>query len=247
MRHMRSSTLLLTLPALLGLVLPTAVGAGSNGSPAAVDVLLHDGGLLVGQVVGTQGHGKGDVVVSLRQQHHEIVRVQTDDTGRFAVKGLRTGAYQLVSRTGQIHVRAWTKSAAPPNAVQQALLVDGFTFRGKGEDEYVGSSENNSILLNSPTELPPPDQSLSVEEAPYTNHQTFYTSEESGNTDHMQEPAEGSSPPMWSERPYNNGAAAYGNTAPVQRRGLLSRPWIWGTGLAAAIAIPIALHDDDAS
>ncbi len=175
----------LMLVAVLGMVMPraTLAEAPATQPTKTMDVALQNGGLLLGQLVNRQGQPKAGVVVSLRQKGTELARMQTDDLGRFAAKGLRGGAYQLVTADGVRQVRVWSQATAPPTAVRGALLVEGKTVRGQYAEtgEYYGDGGGGG-------------------------------------------------------RGIFNGGRIFG-----------LNPWLVGVAIAAAIAIPVALDDDDAS
>jgi hypothetical protein len=102
---------------------PSAFAATPVAQPG--DVALRDGGLLVGQVVDTQGVPQAGAVVTIRQGEHEVVRTTTDQNGTFAAKGLRGGQYQLETENGISTCRLWAADTAPPAARQSALVVSG--------------------------------------------------------------------------------------------------------------------------
>jgi hypothetical protein len=93
--------------------------------PVAVDVALRDGGVLVGQVVDSQGAGIEGVPVAIRSQDQQWVNAKTGKEGYFAFKDLRGGVYQVASADGQGVYRAWTPGTAPPAAQEGALVVAG--------------------------------------------------------------------------------------------------------------------------
>jgi hypothetical protein len=107
--------------ACIGMMLPQAALAVA---PEA-DVALRSGGLLVGQVVDSQGVLKAGTAVSIRQGEHEVVRTTTDENGMFAAQGLRGGQYQLLTQDGSSAYRLWAADTAPPSARPAALIVSG--------------------------------------------------------------------------------------------------------------------------
>lgn len=126
---------LLAAIACTGLVLPPTAFAETAAPPQqpvlaepvfrTSDVALHQGGLLVGQVINEQGLAQPGINVSIRQANHEVVRTATDNNGVFAAQGLRGGQYQLVTERGQSLCRFWAAETAPPSAVPMASIVDG--------------------------------------------------------------------------------------------------------------------------
>lgn len=121
--------------AALGCCMPPsawAADAASQAAPAATDVALLDGAVLLGQVVDPQGVPVPQVPVLLLDKGQELARTQTDATGYFAVKGLRGGTYQIVAADGRGMFRLWKPGTAPPSAEQGALVVAGQdTVRGQ--------------------------------------------------------------------------------------------------------------------
>jgi len=112
-----------------------AAGAAVDQTPVVIDVALQSGGLLLGQVVNPQGIGLAKVPVSIRDRGREVATTQTDNRGRFAVRGLRTGVYQLVTTEGHGTYRLWQPGTAPPTSQQGVLLVAGQkTVRGQCPD-----------------------------------------------------------------------------------------------------------------
>lgn len=125
---------LLVLAAVLGFCLPQPLLVAETvvtQTPLITDVVLMDGGVLMGQVVNPQGIGLAKVSVSLRNHDKEVARVVTDRNGYFAVRGLRGGVYQLVGANSHRAFRLWAGNDAPPLSQRGALLVaGGDTVRG---------------------------------------------------------------------------------------------------------------------
>jgi carboxypeptidase family protein len=94
-------------------------------SPVVVDVALGQGGVLLGQVVDTNGAVKAAVPVSLRLGDRELAKARTDTKGYFAFSGLRGGVYQVVAAKGVGSYRAWAVRTAPRTAEKGALVISG--------------------------------------------------------------------------------------------------------------------------
>lgn len=125
--------------ACLGMVLPPAAfattGVNRHGDPEGQasslprgelridDVALRPGGLLVGQVVDSQGVGQAGAGVSIQFGEHEVVRTSTDRNGVFAAQGLRGGQYQVVTPVGHSVCRLWAEGTAPPAARQSVVVT----------------------------------------------------------------------------------------------------------------------------
>lgn len=106
------------------------------------DVVLHEGGVLVGQVLNKAGHGVPHTHVQLRSSADDARSLRTDASGRFIASGLHGGSV-LVSAAGVSRIcRLWTSEKAPPSATAALTLVkqdsvvrgqsiDGRDFAGK--------------------------------------------------------------------------------------------------------------------
>ena len=240
----------------LGMILPQVVLAEA---PAAhwqahktMDIVLFHGGLLLGQVVNPQGHPKADAVVFIRQRDREVTQVRTDDQGRFAVRGLSGGAYELVTADTSRQIRAWSKITPPPAASQVALLiVAGTTVRGQidalsdtypagpidgtypdvgatdyADDEVIFGDTHPTTYVGGDEPLyPETDESAYVRGAETTDAATNYYGNEHGHHHHRHTRGAG----------HNGGLRILG-----------VRPLVWGS-IAAVIAIPLALDGNDAS
>ena len=98
---------------------------------AVLDVALQDG-KLVGQVLDAQGAPIRGELVSVRKDGQELAQVKTDDLGRYNVRGLNTGMYQVVTKDGGANYRVWDAKVAPPAAQPGALMIVGQPVRGQG-------------------------------------------------------------------------------------------------------------------
>lgn len=136
------------LLACFGMILPQTVLADApiatlRREETTMDVALLKDGVLLGQVMNRQGQPREGSVVSIRQHGRQLIRIRTDDLGRFAVKGLRGGTYELLTAGTSRQIRAWSKDAAPPAASQIALLVDGVIVRG--QNAMLSSGRNGGL------------------------------------------------------------------------------------------------------
>lgn len=105
-----------------------------------VDVALHEGGLLQGQIVDQTGAAQRDVPVVVAQNGKAIVIAKTDEQGRFAIRGLRGGVYEIESTqaSGGAY-RLWAPQTAPPSAKQGVVMVaseEGVVRGQVGNGEY---------------------------------------------------------------------------------------------------------------
>ena len=87
------------------------------------DVALHQGGVFVGQVVNEQGVPKVNAKVVMTQKAKIVAIAQTDKQGRFLVRGVRAGVYQVQAERTASVLRLWADRTAPPAARPAALLV----------------------------------------------------------------------------------------------------------------------------
>jgi len=118
--------------AMLGICVPQVAFAATPPQPQAIDVSLHEGGSLLGQVVDAQGKPLADSQVVLQNTNRKLASAKTGGNGFFAFRGLRGGVYQVVAAKGHGTFRAWAPGTAPPAAQQGALIVAGQeTVRGQ--------------------------------------------------------------------------------------------------------------------
>jgi hypothetical protein len=140
--------------AVLGFCLPhpiLAAGAAAEPAPAVIDVALTGGGLLIGQVVDTQGAPLSKVPVSLRTRDGEVGNTRTDASGRFAFRGLRGGVYQAVAAGDQVTFRLWAPGTAPPPSQQGLLLIAGRqTVRGQCYEQGCGECVESCAPAGAP-------------------------------------------------------------------------------------------------
>jgi len=92
-------------------------------APAILDVTLHDGGVLLGAFVDSKGTAVKGSKVSIRQGGEEILNADTDTNGRFMMRDVRGGVYEIATVRGNGMFRLWAPGTAPPNARHMALLV----------------------------------------------------------------------------------------------------------------------------
>lgn len=117
----------------IGLMLPApsvmaATSAKTNVQSVDVstfDIGLQKNGAFTGRVVDHTGTPAKNAEVVVRQGSKEVARTTTDAEGRFAVNGLRGGAYEVSSGKTVGSYRVWQSDVAPPSAKEQALLVLG--------------------------------------------------------------------------------------------------------------------------
>jgi len=118
------------------LVSPGMVAASQVATTALTqaprDVVLHEGGTLIGQVLDAQGAAVVNSPVAVRSAGKEIVRVQTDQAGKFSIAGLKGGVHEVATVESQGVYRLWAPNTAPPAAQQGLMLVsNGDLVRGQ--------------------------------------------------------------------------------------------------------------------
>lgn len=119
--------------ATVGLCLPQvamATGSAPAPIPAVVDVSMADGGVLHGKLVDLQQGSVANVPVSVKLQNKEVAQAMTGKDGKFSVKGLKGGVYQVAAGAGQGIYRLWTAKGAPPSAQKDAIVYTQGGFGG---------------------------------------------------------------------------------------------------------------------
>ncbi len=111
----------MTLPTTV-MAAPTVVLAKQIGQ-APRDVALHEGGVLVGQLLDAQGVGVAEAPITVKSAGKEVARATTDKDGKFRVMGLKGGVHQVVAVGRQDVYRLWAPRTAPPAARRGLMLV----------------------------------------------------------------------------------------------------------------------------
>jgi hypothetical protein len=120
-----------------------AIAAQPKASEAlAVDVALHEDGLLIGQLVGASGKPSAETKVRLTLADGRKAETTTNAEGGFAFKNVR-GVARLESDKTALIVRSWTNDAAPPSAAPAVLLVEGDEI-ARGQ-RYAGPAANGTV------------------------------------------------------------------------------------------------------
>lgn len=106
--------------------------ADDNVAVRSVDIALAKDGILIGQVVDTEGQSLKQAEVVLNSGGQEIARCKTDDGGVFRVAGLRGGSIEVASMGTTGNCRVWAPGTAPPVAQPGLLVVaEGDVIRGQ--------------------------------------------------------------------------------------------------------------------
>jgi hypothetical protein len=148
MRSLSQIGWLAALVAIAGLgTAQLAPAADTAQAPPLADVKLHEGGVLLGQVVDAQSAAVPEADVALSSRGRELAKAKTDKNGYFAFGGLHAGVYQVVTADGQSTFRAWTQKAAPPVAQPGLLVIAGDeAVRGQGVMRGVRNALANPIV-----------------------------------------------------------------------------------------------------
>jgi hypothetical protein len=222
---------------------------GASVEPARLsrtfDVELQPGGVLLGQVLNGQGGTQARALVTVRRQGQDLGRLQADAAGRFSVRGMPGGLYELATTGGSSFYRVWTEGTAPPSARQAAILTAGPIVRGQDPGLELPNGDQSVMLAPSHT-----DASLAYEGDSPADGDDDSPSDipaEDGINGPYQGVVEGD-PHLYEVPPGSAGGHYHRHQrgdGPV--RWLLRHPVILGTGIGAAIAIPLTLDGDSAS
>ena len=102
-----------------------------------------------GEVFNAQREPVKNAVVSVRQGRNEVASTQSDESGRFTVKGLKPGVYHVVAGTGQGIYRVWSTKSAPPRSLSQIkIMSDRTIIRAQGPDELQQQGGDGRILYD---------------------------------------------------------------------------------------------------
>lgn len=113
-------------------VQPNTRGASVTATRAQTqDVALQEQGMLAGNLVDDQGAGKAAVPVVVTRQGKLVAKTETDANGRFEVRGLTGGVYEVQTPLGSGVYRLWAPRTAPPSAKTVATVV------ADGQDQSV--------------------------------------------------------------------------------------------------------------
>ncbi len=96
------------------------------------DIRLASGGLLEGQLVDSRAQPIGRASVAILHDGLEVARAQTNANGSFQVGGLRGGVHQIAGPSGTATCRLWQQGMAPPSARDSAVIISrGPLVRGQ--------------------------------------------------------------------------------------------------------------------
>lgn len=107
-------------------------GDASQTIKKMTDIELDAHGRLTGVLVDENGRPEALKRVVVRQGKRVIAAAKTDKSGRFEVRQLRGGIYQIASEDQIAMIRVWAHKTAPPKSKTAVLLVTGKVTRGQG-------------------------------------------------------------------------------------------------------------------
>lgn len=128
---MRALSVLLSATMCFPAFAANSMAAKLNSNPrTAVELQMQADGTIRGKVVNRQGNSLTNAKVNVVSKDGQAVAL-TDANGMFAVQGLTVGEYMIGIGQRTQKVRVWNSRTAPPNTAQLALLVVGDTVRGQ--------------------------------------------------------------------------------------------------------------------
>lgn len=123
-------------------ILAAAPQAAEKPAPKApakgpIDVALAKGGTFQGRMVNDKGEMIEGASVVIRQAGRVVAETSTNDEGRFAVKNLRGGTYEVKAGKVDGVCRLWTHDTAPPSAANEVTIVShSKVVRGQDEGYF---------------------------------------------------------------------------------------------------------------
>lgn len=201
----------------------------------ALDLRLGSEGSIIGKIVNRQGQPVSSATVQLASKRG-ATNLKAGDNGLFAAKGLQPGEYVVQVNDQSYAVRMWTADTAPPKTAMAALFVVGDTVRGQccGDSSCGGGCSTAGCGGGSCLTGPSYSSACSS-----TCEPAYETSCPGPSCSGCGACGSGFGR-GFGGRVFGSGVGVFGHGG-----GLLSSPLLVGAGVAAAIAIPIALDDDD--
>ncbi|HJN66845.1 MAG TPA: carboxypeptidase-like regulatory domain-containing protein [Pirellulales bacterium] len=126
MKTIRSIQWTATITAVVAMISAQPLYAAVNqpGQKSAIaDISLLSGGLLEGKLIDPRGRPIKESSVAIFHDGLKIASTTTTGDGAFKVAGLHGGIHQIVAETGTTTCRFWEPGTSPPAAGQAALVV----------------------------------------------------------------------------------------------------------------------------
>jgi len=102
-----------------------------------IDVALAKGGTFQGRMVNDKGDNVEGAAVVIRQAGRVVAETTTDEEGRFSVKSLRGGTYEVKAGKVDGVCRLWSHDTAPPSAAGEITIVSHTkVVRGQDDEGY---------------------------------------------------------------------------------------------------------------
>ncbi len=248
MKTIRSIQWTATITAVVAMISAQPLYAAVNqpGQKAAIsDISLLSGGLLEGKLIDPRGRPIKESSVAIFHDGPKIASTTTTGDGAFKVAGLHGGIHQIVAETGTTTCRFWEPGTSPPAAGQAALVVSQNT-PVRGQPCATGCVPNCATKCQTVCEPATVATPCSTSPSPQCNvaaQPNNCNVPAQSNTGvrrvQYQEPLVGTvqGPPAQPYTPVGlSGIRTWGPQ--VSFRNLLI-----GAGIAAAIAIPIAISN----
>lgn len=219
---------------------PISVKTNQSQAPSVFDVQTAQGHL-VGQVVKSTGVAEAGVEVTLLSSKNVLGKTKTNEHGQFAIPVSKTGVYQVAVGDRSFFVRAWQPEIAPPKAKTSLLCVTQDVVRGQcggcGSLGACGCGAPAPIVAGPACGLPAdPSCGLAGPSCGVAGPSCGVAGPSCG----LAGPTCGAAGPTCGAPGLcglGGGGGGVGS--------LLANPMVIGLGVAAAIAIPLALDDDD--
>jgi hypothetical protein len=258
-RHIQWAAAALAVMMMVGpYPLYAAVQQTTSRSQAVIsDIRLASGGLLEGRLVNSQALPVEQASVAILHDGLEVARARTDANGAFQVAGLRGGVHQIAGPSGTATCRLWQQGMAPPSARESAVVITrGPLVRGQQIACQNGCPTgcNNGCRTVCQTVCPPGCQPSNAQQAvaslpngtvaaqPVAT--TVGATNSKGQLVQYQEAVpgavQGPQAGPYGQVPANPGRQTWGWNPHV-------RDLLIAVGIAAAIAIPIAIANSGGS
>jgi hypothetical protein len=93
----------------------------------ARDVVLDDQGVLHGTLTNAQGQPRATTELVVRHGGKQLTTTRSESNGKFAIRNLRPGLYEINTDRSYGLYRIWAPRSAPPVAQRGALIVERAT------------------------------------------------------------------------------------------------------------------------